>query len=92
MSRNSEAWKTHKNKLVILKSREPLEKLTAFYEKKFVDDNWRLMHTEGNVAYSTSILVRGQDQLKITIYADLYPDERVIHLEATPTNQKEQRS
>jgi hypothetical protein len=88
MARNSEAWKSRKSSLVILTSKEPLESLTSFYEKKFVDDNWKLMHAEGNLAYSTSVLVKGKDQLKITIYAELYPGERVIHLETTPVGAK----
>lgn len=68
-------------KVAVLTTQEPVEQVEAFYADKLKKDGWVPVAMKGNTAYHEVVAVKGKRQLTVTIYIDLYKDERVIRIE-----------
>lgn len=69
------------SKVVVLTSQEPVETVEAFYADKLKKDGWVPVKMKGNSAYHEVVAVKGKRQITVTIYIDVYDDERVIRIE-----------
>lgn len=71
-------------KVVVLTTTDAADKIEAYYADKLKNEGWVPVRMKGNTAYHEVVAVKGKEQITVTIYIDVYKDERVIRIETRP--------